>query len=895
MMAGIGGLLIFSPLAIGAVNPWAFSAVEAVIFLLTVLWMARLALDDKVRRLPGLRSYVVPAALFVALILFQLVPIPPVVQRALSPSTYRIYVTSQPGWPARDLYNEMGSDHESAPKRDSVADGGGTIRNWRPLSIAPALTRTAALKLIAYGCLFFLVLFYPLRSYPQPKGERRFFRRVLKIALISGLVVGCLGLLEQAFWNGAIMWVYVPYDWGAPRPDIDPRATGPFVNPDHFAAYLNLILPLALASVMFYTFLMSRRQAWNSFRVLGSAAVAVLIAAIALSLSRGGWLGAMFAVSVVIWAAMAERWSDRQGRASGWLKVLYPLLVLCAVGGLALYTAPTAPTAVNARIEATLSEPDLGSRLYYWRDTLAVIRNFPVLGAGLGCFQDIFPRYQSPPWQSFSVRQAHNDYLELAAETGLAGLALVLWFGVAAAVRIYRGLRRAPPEVVPLIVGLSAGLAAMAFEEVFDFALQIPANAVLFTVLLALALRLSRVGRREDSENTYSAAQVRRLVASGGVAAIILMVLALLQDRTPYPYLPPPRDARSAKALILEHPARAMPHVWYAALKHGSAADQVSELAIAAALDPNNPLIRDRYAQALAANGRTALALEQLTRSVFDYPSMAEHFYLQPDMIPWLSLEERKAIDTGFRRAASYNFEGASQALAAFWAALNHDEAEADVLAKASSKADQPARRFQLLLDAGAAYVRAGEPARAAAAFRQASLIEPARSEPYEGLVTQIFAPRKDIESAKAVVHQGLQNGADPFALYLSLAQVYEQAGDIQGAESSLLQGSTKRPGDRYDYDTLMRLADLEMSARHFDRAAFWLRQAVDLRPGSAELLVQLAAAEENDYEYGQALRDLSRAMQLAPGDAGLKNRYNELLRMIAAHSDHDHSPANTR
>jgi len=61
-------------------------------------------------------------------------------------------------------------------------------------------------------------------------------------------------------------------------------------------------------------------------------------------------------------------------------------------------------------------------------------------------------------------------------------------------------------------------------------------------------------------------------------------------------------------------------------------------------------------------------------------------------------------------------------------------------------------------------------------------------------LATQIFAPRKDIESAKAAIQRGLTNGADPFALYLSLAQVYEQAGDVGGAEAALLRGPGYAP-----------------------------------------------------------------------------------------------------
>ena len=81
-----------------------------------------------------------------------------------------------------------------------------------------------------------------------------------------------------------------------------------------------------------------------------------------------------------------------------------------------------------------------------------------------------------------------------------------------------------------------------------------------------------------------------------------------------------------------------------------------------------------------------------------------------------------------------------------------------------------------------------------------------------------------------------------------------------------------------------MRLANLEVEAKHFDQAAFWMRQAVEVRPDSPEVLYQLALVEEDDYEYGQALRDLARGLSLAPNDTRLRNHYRDMLRMIAAH-----------
>src|SRR5579884_3904558 len=99
VISGLGVLLAFSPLAIGAVNPWAYGAAQALIFCLTAVWMVRIVLAEEGPRLRPAGALAIPAGLFLALVLFQLVPLPPKAEALLSPSTYRLYQESLPGWP----------------------------------------------------------------------------------------------------------------------------------------------------------------------------------------------------------------------------------------------------------------------------------------------------------------------------------------------------------------------------------------------------------------------------------------------------------------------------------------------------------------------------------------------------------------------------------------------------------------------------------------------------------------------------------------------------------------------------------------------------------------------------------------------------------------------------
>ena len=98
-----------------------------------------------------------------------------------------------------------------------------------------------------------------------------------------------------------------------------------------------------------------------------------------------------------------------------------------------------------------------------------MIRDFPIFGVGIGCWPEIFPHYQSPPWMSFYFRRPENDYIQLMAETGLAGMALALWFGAV----VWRKNRAAASHISvrqwPLFAAIAGGPRRRAGSRVFRF------------------------------------------------------------------------------------------------------------------------------------------------------------------------------------------------------------------------------------------------------------------------------------------------------------------------------------------------------------------------------------------------------------------------------------------
>src|ERR1700722_3909604 len=128
-----------------------------------------------------------------------------------------------------------------------------------------------------------------------------------------------------------------------------------------------------------------------------------------------------------------------------------------------------------------------GVRLTIDRDCLRMVLKKPLLGWGLGAFPIAYPAFRSF-YTTFFVNQAHNDYLQLLVETGLAGFAIAVWFLVLV-FRQAAGKLKDWTESASgaLTVAALLGCVGILVHSFLDFNLQIPANAVLFYVLCAVA------------------------------------------------------------------------------------------------------------------------------------------------------------------------------------------------------------------------------------------------------------------------------------------------------------------------------------------------------------------------------------------------------------------------
>jgi len=163
------------------------------------------------------------------------------------------------------------------------------------------------------------------------------------------------------------------------------------------------------------------------------------------------------------------------------------LTAFASLAALFLIVFVAAGAELTARITNRLDAMEL--RRNIWSDSVTLIRDFPLTGTGLNTFGTAMIRYQTSQTDQH-FQEAHNDYLQLLVEGGL----LIALPAAAALLLMVRAIRQRfaenddDVETYWVRVGAVVGLATIATQAVVEFSLQMPGNAALFVVLLAIAL-----------------------------------------------------------------------------------------------------------------------------------------------------------------------------------------------------------------------------------------------------------------------------------------------------------------------------------------------------------------------------------------------------------------------
>lgn len=330
--------------------------------------------------------------------------------------------------------------------------------------------------------------------------------RLLKLAqflTIFGLVLATFALIQHFTWNDRFYWL---------RPANTEVPFGPFVNRNHFAGYMELLLPWPMALL-----LTGRRSPAEKFFyifVMGWMALAAIF-----SLSRGGMIS-IFA-ELMFLAAMAPRQAKdemsmlakpRSQAASFIVRGGAVLaIVLVTLGGLTWLGAEQVINRITTSSDINQAFAQNrnfnANRDELWRDSWTIFRANPLTGTGMGAFETALPIYGQGRNLGLVTSQTHNDYLQILTDTGIIGGLITLWFLLATTRAIWRGLRVREPLMNNIVLACGAALFGILVHSLFDFNLQLPSHALLFVCFSALVAQLSELAK------IISTARVARLVA----------------------------------------------------------------------------------------------------------------------------------------------------------------------------------------------------------------------------------------------------------------------------------------------------------------------------------------------------------------------------------------------
>jgi O-antigen ligase len=425
------------PFPYGAVTPTGTLILQCSAFAMGALTFLSIPRETRI----GWTIYPLTVLALIALLgAWQLTPLPMTTLRSIAPLSAQVYSE------ANEILGLFG--RKAVPAK---------------ISIAPWDTQVTSLLTLAYVVVF--------ASAAILCNTRR--RRRIAIAVLFASVV-----------------VHILYS--AATTDAEDRLHGTFINPNHFAGYIEIALAFAFGLV--WREILHSRERGAALRDIGErfekramplvAPIllwAVMAAGIGLTRSRGGILAA--AVTTAILLAIAPFHQARTGRR----RVMAIALIVAVLGGNVFVAVSTGQAPLLRFLASDPRDVSTDDRVEMWRASIAAWHLSPTFGAGLGAFREAFRRTQ-PAIVEGLVEQAHNDFLQMLVTGGWVGASLVVIAFASFFVLLVRAWRRQEhrEESAFALAGIGA-LLSLTLHGIVEFNMSIPAIPATLAAMLGIA------------------------------------------------------------------------------------------------------------------------------------------------------------------------------------------------------------------------------------------------------------------------------------------------------------------------------------------------------------------------------------------------------------------------
>jgi O-antigen ligase len=407
-----------------------------------------------------------------------------------------------------------------------------SLKRW-PSSVTPFYTWRDLWLWLSFIAIFYLGV--------AVAADERSLEWLPKLLFVLGIFFGIWGIGQWLMDAQALM--------GSEPARAGLRATGPFGNRNHFAAFLELFLlcGLGLLGALRVRGRMKQRGASSHSRhrrdgheerarfFLAGLGFVVVALGLVFTLSRSGItfaiLGcACFALLTRKYTSIRARRRahgdvvdvdvNGRGRRASHRFVSGRWVVALGLGVLAVALwIGVEPVIERFELLPEEIEAEQG-RAQVYRESVGIIGDFWLTGSGLGSYGHVFPAYRSFGGEIFYA-WAHNDYLQLGVELGVPGLLMLAWLIVMLIGRILvvREELADYPDLGHIHSGFVAALVAIGLHSFTDFSMHMPAVMALFSVIVGVVvgMRAPREKRAGGAVTAHvSIPHRRQRIASGG-------------------------------------------------------------------------------------------------------------------------------------------------------------------------------------------------------------------------------------------------------------------------------------------------------------------------------------------------------------------------------------------
>ena len=551
-------------------------------------------------------------------------------------------------------------------------------------------------------------------------------------------------------------------------------------NTNLVAHYLDLVIPLLAALLI----LGDRRRWWQTTTLIITLALAGTH--LVLTVSRGGWVSVASALLLLL-LMVAHRWRWRRLLVIG----VVILALVSPVGEFALRGIQVDDDRTLYEVAEQHSERALtralstfdatnysrAMRTMIWLDTAAMIEAHPILGVGPGNFEFLLTDYRSVPAQRAWAKLmgkinavpyfAHNEYLEIWAETGLVGVVAIAWFLGALLWFGFKQYRRSEEERETdsrtgspwsrraLTAGCLSGLAAAVVHALFSFNFQDATSATHIWLFAGLIVGLNSGGLRHLHVPLRSDARRAAILAAGIAVAgcgAYIGLCTLIGDAYYFQALRHSKFHHYENALGLLRQAvdwrdQAFKHhheLGRIALSLGNHEEAENALRRSLELHPSNPGAMRLLGRALIEQARSDEAVPVFKRAVGIDPLKIDNHTLLADALSRSGRHE-DAIEVR-RQALALRPDNATHLMS-----LGIEYLKAGLTTESIAALERAVklRRNNGMMrgNPGAAYLQAGRYEEATEQLLEAVRVEPDRSEWSRNLIISLVAQQRHVEA----------------------------------------------------------------------------------------------------------------------------------------------------